>query len=86
MLFQSFQEAIALRTTDYRDRWWRGPSGTRATFEFCVYQQVLVYRHAEGVWYAGGDWWKTLLEPSPEPEGDPRASRFPAHRGALRFL
>jgi para-aminobenzoate synthetase component I len=34
MLFQSFQEAIALRTMDYRDRWWRGPSGTRVTLSF----------------------------------------------------
>ena len=48
-----------------------GTVGYEGDFEFCVYQQVLVYRHAEGVWYAGGDWWKTLLEPSPEPSEIP---------------
>jgi hypothetical protein len=48
-----------------------GTVGYEGDFEFCVYHQVLVYRHAEGVWYAGGDWWKTLLEPSPAPSEIP---------------
>ncbi len=36
-------------------------------FEFCVYRRVLVYRHSEGAWYAGGDWWRALLQTEAAP-------------------
>ena len=39
-----------------------GTVGYAGEFDFSVYQQVLVYRHEEAVWYAGGDWWKGLFE------------------------
>lgn len=44
-----------------------GTVGYGGNFEFCVYRQVLVYRHAESSWYACGDWWRGLLEPQPAP-------------------
>ncbi len=79
----SLREAVAGLSADYpaRDDGLPGPVvagvvGYGGDFEFCVYRHVLVYRHSEGVWYASGDWWKTVLGCRHTPE---------QIRGALRF-
>ena len=53
-----------------------GTVGYGGDFEFGVYRNVLVYRHAEGRWYASGDWWKCLLEPHPHAKQIAGALRF----------